>query len=113
MELIHIIILIYLYLFYNFELLIKIIIGYLLLKLNILNFNNNVINFNNNVIINTYNYFNKYFIYYRNYILILPFKYLLKLLFIKFKNNSIIHVKKLNNKKDINIFINKLKKNLN
>lgn len=102
MELIHFIILIYIYYNYNLELLIKLIIIYTLFLFNILNIKNSVI-------IIPYNYINNYFIYYRNFILLLPFKYLLKLLFNKFKKNSIINVKKLNNKKDINNFLNKLK----
>ena len=96
MELIHLIILIYIYNYYNFELLII----YTLYLLNIHNYS---------VIIEPYNYINNYFIYYRNFILLLPFKYILKLFFYKFKKNTVINVKKLNNKKDINNFLNKLK----
>jgi hypothetical protein len=110
MELIYIIILIYLYLNYSFELLIKIIISFYIFKLNILNIQRSFNLLNNNIIIKSYNNLNKSFLYYRNYILLLPCKYILKLLFIKFKNNTLINVKKLNNKKDINKFINKLKK---
>ena len=69
----------------------------------------NILNIKNSVIIKPYNYINNYFIYYRNFILLLPLKHLLKLLFNKLKKNSIINVKKLNNKKDINNFLNKLK----
>ena len=138
MELIHIIILILIYIYYNFEITFKILICYICFKYNIFKINNPfIILFKNlplinlplinlplinlpliNIFLQSYNYLNIYFHYYIKIIILLPLiylydillKYLLKLFLKKIKNNKIIKIKKLNTEKDINIFLDNLKK---
>ena len=83
MELIHLIFLIYILIYYNFYEIIKIIICFICYEFNLF------------YIHDIYNYINKYLI---KMIFLLPFKYLLS-----------YKIKKIENKKDINNFLNNLK----
>jgi hypothetical protein len=153
MELIHIIILILIYIYYNFEITFKILICYICFKFNIFKINNPfIILFKKlslinlplinlplinlplinlplinlplinlpliNLFLQNYNYLNIQFHYYIKIIILLPLiylydillKYLLKLFLNKINNNKIIKIKQLNTEKDINIFLDNLKK---